>query len=790
MIPVVSFLSGVAAFHAFQYFPYLTVLASITTAVLFARKKKYLLVALIASGVIYAFIRYSPPLPGGAAFPERMQYSRQATVSGFFKAPAVRLEHGFSQEFKVGSGSYPETLRVFSEREFEIGKRHKLKVRIITPRKRLNPGSRQRNPYAVLMKVQGTGETNNSIHIFFNRLRDRLRRFFEESFEPDRAALLTAVTTGQKAYLDNDLREDFNSAGLAHLLSISGTHFAFFSILLFGMFRTLIRYLPGRLLERVTVYVTPSQAAAFLCLPFMLFYLGISGASIPSIRAFIMISLFLLGLLINRKGGWLSFLLLAALVLVLWEPEVIFSISFQLSFTAVLFIGGALTPFSSRFGEVVANSNGKKEWVKRLQIRSVKRGGKLLYVSLAASVGIAPLVAYYFHYMSIISPVSNLIVTPLVGFLLVPMSLAGSLLYLLTGSYFVEPLVGWVSHISIHLVRAFASIPYSSIKIPLFPVIIILLFYTGFLLYWLSNSPYREHNPRRRSGLLTVLKGAVPFLPVLIYSVFVISSHRPLSVTFLDAGRAEASIIELPDRKVIVLDTGRTGKEVADYLRLKGITAVHALVLTHSHPDHTGGAGHLIERFEVRELWDNGVMIYPEGFLDGLTRRGLKRGDFIEGEGYRLHVFHPYSGFYTAYGNRNTEKNNSSLVLKLTGRKHAFLFTGDIESEAEEDVSHLGSRLKSDVLKVPHHGLKTSAHEAFFAAVSPEFAVITSWKLNSTVNRLLKGASVLRTGTDGAVKIEEQGEGLGIKTYRDFNIRKAKHLKEELRNIKRLFMTW
>lgn len=759
-----SLIAGVALFYAFRYFPFLTASVAVASAVVMFGKRKYILIALVVLGVAYAFIRYSPEAPSGGL-------KGEAVLTGFFRSPALAMKGGFSQEFLVTSGIDARTLDILSGREFEIGRLYELEVRLITPVQRLNPGSPKTTPYASLVDVRREGETLGSITVYFNRVRDRLNVFMRRSFEPDSAAVLMAVTTGQRSYLSSGLRDAFASTGLAHLLSISGTHFAFFFVLLFGLFRVIIKYLPMGLLERITVYLTPSQASAALSLPFMLLYLGISGASIPSVRAFVMISLFLFGLLVQRGGHWLNFLLLAALALVLWEPEVLLNVSFQLSFVAVLFIGFGLKEGRGRPADIGAEG-GREGRVKRLMRPLVKT----LLVTLYASVGVGPLVAYYFHYASTVSPASNLIITPLVGFVLVPLSLTGSFLYLLTGGYFLEPLVAGVAGFAVHLVRAFASVPWCSVRVPLFPVFFMVLFYAGFVLFWVFRKKY-------------IL--ALSFLPILVYSLVAFYSHRPLSVTFLDAGRADASVIELPDGKVVVIDTGWGGREVARYLGLRGYGAIDALVLTHAHPDHSGGAGYLMERFEVRELWDNGRLVYPGGFLkEGITHRSLSRGDVLGGKGYRIQVLHPYDGFYTAYGDRDDEINNDSLVLRLTGGGRAFLFAGDIEEEAEADLSHLAGGLRSDVLKVPHHGLGGSVHEGFLRAVSPEVAVLTSWQMDEETERYLNGARIFLTGSDGAVKIEEAPRGLLIKTYDGLRLKKTSSIQGELRNIKTLFITW
>ncbi|HKZ56648.1 MAG TPA: MBL fold metallo-hydrolase [Thermodesulfovibrionales bacterium] len=248
----------------------------------------------------------------------------------------------------------------------------------------------------------------------------------------------------------------------------------------------------------------------------------------------------------------------------------------------------------------------------------------------------------------------------------------------------------------------------------------------------------------------------------------------------------------------MVIDTGRSGRETASYLKYKGKKEIDVLVLSHVHPDHTGGLDYLLKRFKIKESWDNRRIILPEDYLyqGKIKHRALNRGEVIEGERYSMYVLHPYPEFYTMYGNDYVEANNSSLVVKIKGRNKSFLFPGDVEEEAEEDLISLGDWLNSDVIKVPHHGGKTSAYKPFFKSVSPEVAVISSGRYNSfghphkeTLDAL-QGVSIFRTDTDGAVKIQESEKGLEIKTYKDFQFEQTKSFIKETENIKRVFMVW
>jgi competence protein ComEC len=244
-----------------------------------------------------------------------------------------------------------------------------------------------------------------------------------------------------------------------------------------------------------------------------------------------------------------------------------------------------------------------------------------------------------------------------------------------------------------------------------------------------------------------------------------------------------------------VVDTGRTGREVSSFLKYRGEETIDFLVLSHSHPDHTGGAEQLAKKYDVKELWSSERLVLPAAF-DRIKQRLLTRGDMIEGRGYTIYVLHPYPEFYTVRGNEFDAENNDSLVLKISGGRASFLFSGDIQEEAEEDILHIGRWLQSDVLKVPHHGAKTSAYEPFLEAVSPEIAVISAGRENpfghphqQTLD-VLRDIRVFTTPVNGAVSIAEAASGLRAETCQDFQLKKANSLSEELLNYKKLFAVW
>jgi competence protein ComEC len=772
---LLSFFSGNVLFFSSRFFPFSSLVLFLAAAYLLIRGKKAAMVPVIVLGFLMVLLRM--PVTEKAPYGNRlMEVKGRFLRTDNAPAPGADMQpFVIDQAYDEETGEEIDDLEdgkiwVRSQEEVDPEETYDLLIRTGKDRTRLNPGSPGKPPfYATVKEVRAHEEGRRFLAGAFEGYRQSLNSYIERRFSRHTADFVAAVTIGG-TQMDGGLKKAFNAAGLAHILSISGTHFGLFSVVIFACVVFLFKRLPYRLLQRMTLYMSPAQAAAVICMPLMVFYLGISGGSLPAVRSFIMVSLFLAGLLLGRKGAWLTAVLLAAVLLILWDPEVVLSLSFQLSFLAVLFIGFAVED------KVDAEKPGKTGSRPYLFIKNSLR------LTLAATIGTAPLVAYYFHYLSLISPVANLLIAPLIGFIVIPLALVSSFSYLLTGVYLFAPLVSASADISLRLVRTMAGVPFADIAVPAFPPVLILLFYASFLIFLALE---------KKRALLVL-----PFVPFLIYLLVVLVSPRQLSVTFLDVGQGDSAVVELPDGKAMVIDTGRTGHETATFLQYLGKRRIDLLLLTHPHPDHAGGRDHLLHQFRVAAAWDNGMAEYPGGDALPERREIVGRGDMVRRPDYMLQVFHPYEEFTTPEDDEYSAGNNSSLVLRVSGRAHSFLFCGDIEEEAEDDLLHLGAHLRSDVIKVPHHGGKTSVHEGLFDAVSPALAVISVGRENvfghpsAEMLGALTGVKTYRTDRDGAIKITETARGLTVKTFREYQLQKAGSLGTEMQNIRRLFRSW
>lgn len=776
---LLSFLSGTILFFISRYFLFCSIVLLLVSAAWLVHVKKSRLVIVIILGILYALLRVSVNEPLSQPWNRRLEVTGRFLPHNMASAPTPDMQNFIVERAVDGEtgqeiASIEDTgIRLRSDAEFDADDTYELLIQTGKDRTRLNPGSGAAGYLtARLIGIRGQEEARTAFGNIFGQHRASLHDYIMGHFSKDSADFISAVTIGE-VHFDEDLKSAFNITGLAHILSISGTHFGLLSVVVFALSLFLIQRLPYAVFQRLTLYLSPKQAAAIICFPVLILYLGISGGSIPAVRSFLMISLFLVGLLIGRKGFWLNTVLLAAFALVLWDPEVILTLTFQLSFIAVLCIGYSLERKrkDDDMSEEAVISSRLPEFMS-----------KSLRLTLSASIGTAPLVAYHFHYFSFVSPVANLIAGSLIGFVVLPLALISSFAYLLTGHYLFRPLVGPATDLSLRLVSAMAKIPFADAKIHAFPMVLVVIFYAGLIAYQVWG---------RKKALL------VPaFVPFLLYAAAGLFPSKEFSVTFLDAGQGDSAVVELPDGKVLIVDTGRGGYEAGSFLQYQGRKNIDALVITHYHPDHAGGMEHLLKQFPVKEIWDNGRIDFPAELSLPAIHRRLERGDSAEGKDYRIEVLHPYPEFYTDQDDEFIAENNSSLVLRVSGRHHAILFAGDVEDEAEEDLAHLGMRLASDVLKVPHHGGRSSVHEGFLFEIAPSVAVISAGRDNTfghprpEMLEALSGRRICRTDQDGAVKITETAGGLQVKTYRDYALERADTWKKEMSNVKRLFSTW
>ena len=772
-LPYICFISGIGVFYLYQFFPSAALLIfSLLIAALYKNNGRHAFVyaAIVLVAFSYAQFREEPAETKESRITLSLKTRQLQPFSGVVSGLPITTERGYIQEIQL---RYPEAGQktfLSADRPLIPGSLLQGFAYMSTKEPRINPGSRNREP-VMFLKTDGTLllSRDDSIQWLPQRMRWRLYNYFRANFSPDAASLLSAIVIGHRENSSNMLYAAYARTGLAHLMSISGTHFALFTLLTFFLIRYSARWLPYRWLVWLTVRLSLDEIAALLTFPLILLYLLLSGGRIPAMRSFLMINIFLLGLLIGRKGQWLNSLLLAATVILFLDPESLKTISFQLSFLAVFFIGITLETFEG--------------YVQQERFKpALQKLFRLILVTAGALIGTSPLVLYYFHTISTISMPANLIFTPVICFSILPAGVFGGIIYLVTGYFPLKGMLQGAVDIVNSSVSYLSGIGNTALSVGAFPAI---------TLFFIYPAIYFALRKRWRWFILSTTA-----LAATIILTFISLDRALPKVTFLDVAQGDAAVIESSDGRTIVVDTGYTGREVKDFLRYKGIKAVDALVITHADKDHSGGLWELLSSTTVREVWDNGLLRYSPQLGQEILHRQLEGGDILTSGESRFLALHPRRGYYSI---SEAEDNNYSLVLRFQDRDLKVLFTGDIEADAEESFFELRKYLPSDVLKVAHHGSKTSSTRAFLDSVNPAAAIISVGAGNTyghphrAALQRLSGINLFRTDMGGAIRVETDSvKGLVVKRFRDYRLKRTAGPgdPEEIDNLKRLILLW
>ena len=435
-------------------------------------------------------------------------------------------------------------------------------------------------------------------------------------------------------------------------------------------------------------------------------------------------------------GAWEG-LSIALCCTLLMDPCAVDHIGFQLSFSA---IAGILL-WSSRV----------TRWVPLDAPRALHLLASSLGATLGATFGTLPIVAWHFQTLSPLSPLTNLLVGPILGTVGTPAAVAGFALAPRWGPLgaFLLTVADTATDLSLRVLSPLDVEPWH-------PAVCA---GGAFLLALAALSP---RHPLRVLVLLTLAVGMRWPLP---------PEDGRLIVQFLAIGQGDGAIIDFPDGRVWLVDTGPSPDAMLEALRRQGVTHLDRVILSHPHPDHDGGLEEVLRNLVVDTLvvpraphWSGRGSGESEQAYARLL--GLARQVAFAQVPAPATLLHPWLGWTSA---ARDPVNDESLVFRLDFGRRRFLFSGDVEEDGEAElVAHHAADLRADVLKVPHHGSRTSSSEAFVAAVNPAVAVISCGEDNRfrhpnliTLARY-RGRRVYRTDRDGTVIVSTDGADLQV----------------------------
>ncbi|HJV44592.1 MAG TPA: DNA internalization-related competence protein ComEC/Rec2 [Bacillota bacterium] len=579
-----------------------------------------------------------------------------------------------------------------------------------------------------------------------NNWQDDLIHVTEENFSPELAPLMKGLLLGIRSDFDPEMSDIYKQTGIAHVLAISGLHMTVLSV---------------SLLFLIQLLGVSKQTAVMITGVLIPFYVILAGATPSIVRSGIMSTIILAGSYLRRPTDTFNVWGTALFCMLVWDPYQLWDVGFQLSFGCVW----GLIYFSSRLGTA-------------LQFLGTK-AGTYLSVGMAAQLCSYPFSIFYFHHYFLLSFFVNLLFIPLYSLLFIPIG------FLILGLGMFHPGLGYLlSRILDHVYRWMSEI---LIQISDFswadcfirePSLWWLAVYYIVLVHglWIM---------KERMILWMILLSIISVWPA--FHLF--EGSDKVTVTFLDVGQGDAIVIETQTQTTLI-DAGgmnTTTKRIYDagrgvvipFLQWRGINHLDFVVATHGDLDHIGGMLSILKKVPVRNFIRNGktpTTIEERDLLKFLENHHIpiysaKRGwSWGDGEEVTWTVMNPPESPIT------DSDNNHSIVLMLQAYGHRILFTGDLEKEGESNLLAWKQfpTESIDVLKVGHHGSRSSTTAEWVSSLRPAISILSVGRKNryghphqETLQALEQVESkIYRTDQQGAITIEINKRGLNIYPFR------------------------
>lgn len=603
-----------------------------------------------------------------------------------------------------------------------------------------------------------------------------------DNLEPDSAAFYGAILLDYRHLLSVSFQEDLYRTGATHLLSISGMHLSMIALLAFASARGLVRAIIPSLLNRMTdrhIALWPALFCALL-------YAGVSGFGSPPIwRALLMLILFFASVCCYRQADALTMLAAAAMIILVWDPNALWQTSFQLSFLCMAGIFCIYPRMRSWRLSNLHEAFSRERWPGRM----VRPFEDAFLMSVAVNAMVLPFTIYTFHGFSLAGFAANIVLVPLVGWMVLPLGLASLAVYAVSASAALPilKLAGFSVGICKVVTAWFSSFSWSFFWVGALSLTVPAGFYACLFLA-LGTWRWSLKGPCMGGVVLVTL--AICLLPRGGWT----GGKPSLRVDVIDVGQGSSTLVRFPTDETMLVDGGGFNDDAYDigrhvlapFLWQEGIRRIDTVVLSHDHPDHRNGLRFILSHFDVGSLWES-----------GLAAQGINRSDLagiadrrripvmqipqIEGErmigGCSVRLLHPTASYVESSWDREN-LNAVSIVLEIRFGRSRIIIPGDIEAPLDEVLFTGVPAFDGQTLLIsPHHGSKQSNPPSLLDNLQPRAVVFSCGPDNifgfphSSVLQECerRNIGVMRTDLDGAVTAVSAGMGWELKGYKQLD---------------------
>ncbi len=572
---------------------------------------------------------------------------------------------------------------------------------------------------SILVKDFETISTKFSLMNLVYETQNYINNTFEKYLTKDFSGILSGMIIGDTSNISNETKEDFQKSGITHLLAVSGSNIA--TVILFSNY--------------IVIKLFGKRYSDYISIIFIVFFVLISGSSPSVVRAGIMAILNLLANILIRKTESINNLIIASFFILIYNPLAVINIGFLLSFAGTI-------------GIIVFSKGINKFLEKYIKIKTFS---EIISLNLSAQIMIFPITLYFFNSFSLVGILANLLIIPVITLLTFSgISILFSSLVSMRISKIISLVINLITNYILAVIKSLEYLGFLNLSMPT-PKIWMLAVYYIFVYLEYSNFKIENQNYISRvsesKNNLFKLK-ALKILQVLIcviIGVNVLLKFLPRNyteITAIDVGQGDAFLIVTEKGKRILIDGG--GSETSDYdvgknilmpyLLDRGFMKIDYIFISHAHADHIDGIYTIVENFRVDKIFVGPQLENDEKILklkESAKKEKIAIVEIFEENKIKIDDLE----FEILYPSKNVLEeniNNLSLIVKLNCNGREILFTGDAEEEVEKYlIKKYDNKLDVDILKVGHHGAKTSSSEEFIKVVSPDISIISVAKDNN-----------------------------------------------------------